>query len=391
MDASLFIASRLRFKGRIAMICIAVSFLVMIVAVAISSGFRNELRSSLSALSGDVLISSPDLNVMSESSPLDASSQTVSYVAQSALVSDIIPVVWRAGIVRHGDEMHGIVVKGVPFFEETVDTVINLGVSIPRRLAQASGLKPGDRMLTYFVGETLKVRQFNVVDIHDASVSTDDRYVVYASMADMQRLNGWDAAQVSAIEIHLADEMDTEEEIEQAAQEIGTIVSLYGSDDEDIIATSSVSRYPQLFNWLALIDFNVGIILILMIIVAGFNMISGLLIMLFEHISTIGLLKSLGMTDRSIAKAFLSSSAVLVAKGMFVGNVLALLFCLIQDTTHFLKLNPENYYVPYVPVDIDLGAVLVADTVAFAAIMVLLLIPCMFISKVDPAQTVRVR
>ena len=391
MDASLFIASRLRFKGRIAMICIAVSFLVMIVAVAISSGFRNELRSSLSALSGDVLISSPDLNVMSESSPLDASSQTVSYVAQSALVSDIIPVVWRAGIVRHGDEMHGIVVKGVPFFEETVDTVINLGVSIPRRLAQASGLKPGDRMLTYFVGETLKVRQFNVVDIYDASVSTDDRYVVYASMADMQRLNGWDAAQVSAIEIHLADERDTEEEIEQAAQEIGTIVSLYGSDDEDIIATSSVSRYPQLFNWLALIDFNVGIILILMIIVAGFNMISGLLIMLFEHISTIGLLKSLGMTDRSIAKAFLSSSAVLVAKGMFVGNVLALLFCLIQDTTHFLKLNPENYYVPYVPVDIDLGAVLVADTVAFAAIMVLLLIPCMFISKVDPAQTVRVR
>ena len=391
MDASLFIASRLRFKGRIAMICIAVSFLVMIVAVAISSGFRNELRSSLSALSGDVLISSPDLNVMSESSPLDASSQTVSYVAQSALVSDIIPVVWRAGIVRHGDEMHGIVVKGVPFFEETVDTVINLGVSIPRRMAQASGLKPGDRMLTYFVGETLKVRQFNVVDIYDASVSTDDRYVVYASMADMQRLNGWDAAQVSAIEIHLADEMDTEEEIEQAAQEIGTIVSLYGSDDEDIIATSSVSRYPQLFNWLALIDFNVGIILILMIIVAGFNMISGLLIMLFEHISTIGLLKSLGMTDRSIAKAFLSSSAVLVAKGMFVGNVLALLFCLIQDTTHFLKLNPENYYVPYVPVDIDLGAVLVADTVAFAAIMVLLLIPCMFISKVDPAQTVRVR
>lgn len=391
MDASLFIASRLRFKGRIAMICIAVSFLVMIVAVAISSGFRNELRSSLSALSGDVLISSPDLNVMSESSPLDASSQTVSYVAQSALVSDIIPVVWRAGIVRHGDEMHGIVVKGVPFFEETVDTVINLGVSIPRRLAQASGLKPGDRMLTYFVGETLKVRQFNVVDIYDASVSTDDRYVVYASMADMQRLNGWDAAQVSAIEIHLADEMDTEEEIEQAAQEIGTIVSLYGSDDEDIIATSSVSRYPQLFNWLALIDFNVGIILILMIIVAGFNMISGLLIMLFEHISTIGLLKSLGMTDRSIAKAFLSSSAVLVAKGMFVGNVLELLFCLIQDTTHFLKLNPENYYVPYVPVDIDLGAVLVADTIAFAAIMVLLLIPCMFISKVDPAQTVRVR
>jgi lipoprotein-releasing system permease protein len=152
-----------------------------------------------------------------------------------------------------------------------------------------------------------------------------------------------------------------------------------------------VSRYPQLFNWLTLIDFNVGIILILMIIVAGFNMISGLLIMLFEHISTIGLLKSIGMTDRAIAKVFLSSSAVVVAKGMAVGNALALLFCLIQDTTHLLRLNPENYYVSHVPVEVNLGAVLTADAIAFVAIMILLLIPCFFISKVDPSQTVRVK
>ena len=390
MDASLFIASRLRFKGRIAMICIAVSFLVMIVAVAISSGFRNELRSSLSALSGDVLISSPDLNVMSESSPLDASSQTVSYVAQSALVSDIIPVVWRAGIVRHGDEMHGIVVKGVPFFEETVDTVVNLGVSIPRRLAQASGLKPGDRMLTYFVGETLKVRQFNVVDIYDASVSTDDRYVVYASMADMQRLNGWDEDQVSAIEVHLVPGHDDEAAIMDATRELGSLVMLYQEKDE-LVATSSVSRYPQLFGWLSLIDFNVGIILLLMTVVAGFNMISGLLIMLFENISTIGVLKSLGMTDRSISKVFLASSSVLVGKGMAIGNVLAVIVCIIQKTTHILKLNPENYYVSFVPVDIDPGVILLADAVSFVAIMLLLLIPCLFISKVDPARTVRVR
>jgi lipoprotein-releasing system permease protein len=128
-----------------------------------------------------------------------------------------------------------------------------------------------------------------------------------------------------------------------------------------------------------------------MIIVAGFNMISGLLIMLFEHISTIGLLKSLGMTDRSIAKVFLSSSAVVVLKGMVIGNVLALLFCMVQGTTHLLKLDPENYYVSYVPVNVDLSSVLIADVVSFAAIMLLLLIPCLFISKVDPSQTVRVK
>ena len=128
-----------------------------------------------------------------------------------------------------------------------------------------------------------------------------------------------------------------------------------------------------------------------MTIVAGFNMISGLLIMLFENISTIGLLKSLGMTDRSISKVFLSSSAVLVLKGMTIGNVLAFIFCIVQNSTHLFGLNPENYFVSFVPVNINWGLVLTSDLVSFVVIMVSLLIPCVFISRVDPADTVRVR
>jgi lipoprotein-releasing system permease protein len=113
--------------------------------------------------------------------------------------------------------------------------------------------------------------------------------------------------------------------------------------------------------------------------------------MLFENISTIGLLKSLGMTDKSIAKVFLSSSAVLTAKGMAIGNALAIIFCLIQSSTHLIKLDPTNYFVSSVPVHLDLSLVLIADAGAFVCIMLLLLIPCVFISKVDPAQTVRVK
>lgn len=387
MDASLFIASGLRFKGKIAVACIAVSFFVMIVAVAISSGFRHELRSSLSEISGDVLLSAPDLNIMSESSHVMVSDPCISYVESSDLVSKIVPVVWRAGIVKHGDAMHGVVVKGMP---GTISDSVALGISIPRKLAQASGLKPGDRMLTYFIGDDMKLRQFNVVDVHDALVETDDRHVVYASLSDMQRLNGWSADQVSAVEVHLADGLDEEYDILDATQEIGSLVNLY-QEDFSMVATSSVSRYPNLFNWLSLIDFNMGIILLLMTVVAGFNMISGLLIMLFENISTIGLLKSLGMTDKAISKVFLVSSARLTAMGMAVGNVLALIFCLVQGTTHMLKLDPENYYVSFVPVKVDFSMILLSDFVSFAAIMLLLLIPCLFISKVDPAQTVRVR
>lgn len=389
MDVSWFIASRLRFKGKVAMICIAVSFLVMIVAVSISSGFRHELRSSLTELSGDVLITRPDMNMMRESEPISLDSPFMSYLDESAAVEEIVPTVWRAGIVKSQEGMHGVVLKGVSSPVAANDS-LPLAVSIPKGLAQTSGLKNGDRMLTYFIGEDVKVRQFNVAEIHDAIAETDDRHIVYVSLPDMQRLNGWKDNEVSAIEIRLAGNLDSEGEIMEATQEIGTIVNLY-DPDRNLVATSSVSRYPQLFNWLALIDFNVNFILLLMTIVAGFNMISGLLIMLFENISTIGLLKSLGMTDRSIAKVFLSSSALLVAKGMAVGNALALIFCFIQKTIHILKLDPENYYVSSVPVNIDLGSVLVADAVSFVVIMLLLLIPCLFISRVDPAQTVRVR
>ncbi|MBE6238543.1 MAG: ABC transporter permease [Bacteroidales bacterium] len=389
MDASWFIASRLRFKGRVAMICIATSFLVMIVAVSISSGFRRELRSSLTELSGDVLITRPDMNMMRESDPISLSSPFLSYLEASGSVAETVPSVWRAGIVKSSEGMHGVVLKGISSPSFAADT-LSLAVSIPRRFSQVSGLRPGDKMLAYFVGDDINLRSFTVAEVHDAIAETDDRHVVYASLSDMQRLNGWEADQVSAIEIRLDENLDSDEDIRNATQEIGSLVNLY-DPDENLVATSSVSRYPQLFNWLSLIDFNVGFILLLMTIVAGFNMISGLLIMLFENISTIGLLKSLGMTDSAIAKVFLSSSAILVGKGMAIGNTLALLFCLIQKTTHMISLNPENYYVSYVPVNVDVVSVLAADAVSFVVIMLLLLIPCIFISRVDPAQTVRVR
>ena len=155
------------------------------------------------------------------------------------------------------------------------------------------------------------------------------------------------------------------------------------------MATAAQDRYPQLFAWLNLLDFNVLFILILMTVVAGFNMISGLLIVLFRNIPTIGTLKTLGMGDRTISAVFLRVASGVVLKGMAVGNILALLFCLIQGTTHLIRLNPENYFVSYVPVHVNLPLILGADLVSLLAIMALLTLPTLFISRVDPATTVR--
>ena len=394
MDASLFISRRLRFKGKIVMTSIAVSFLVMIFAVAVSSGFRHEVRAGISSVSGDIQLLPLNMNLMDEASPVESDASYLPYIQEIDEVDKVVPVIYRAGIVRHDEEIHGVLVKGVPESElpfAKPDSV-NLTVSIPRRLSELTGIKEGDRMLTYFVGEKVRARQFNVVSVYDSMLETDDRLVVYADLADLQRLNGWSENQVSAMEIMLAKDARSESQIREITEEVGAMVYAYTSDDETtVVATSCISRYPQIFDWLNLLDFNVVFILILMTIVAGFNMISGLLIMLFENISTIGLLKTLGMTDRAIAKVFLSSSAVLTIKGMAIGNALAIIFSVVQSATHILKLDPENYFVSYVPVHTDLGLILTADVIAFVAIMLLLLIPCLFISKVDPADTVRVR
>ena len=394
MDASFFISRRLRFKGKIAMMSIAVSFLVMIIAVAVSSGFRHEVRNGISSVWGDIQLLPLNMNVLDEASPIESDPAYLPHIQSMNGVEDVVPVIYRAGIVRNSDEIHGVLLKGVPSEKLPFSNPdsCSLAVSIPRRLSDMVNLEVGDKMLTYFIGNKVRARQFNIVSIYESALETDDRLVVYADLKDLQRLNGWEQNEVTAMEIMLDEESRDGSSIAEITKNVGAAVYAYSAEDETtVLASSCVSRYPQIFDWLNLMDFNVFFILVLMTIVAGFNMISGLLIMLFENISTIGLLKTLGMTDKAIAKVFLSTSAVLTIKGMAIGNALAIIFCIVQSSTHLLKLDPVNYFVSYVPVHIDLVQILMADAIAFVAIMLLLLIPCLFISKVDPAETVRVR
>ena len=386
MKASRFVASRLRFKGKIAILSVAVSFFIMILAVAISSGFRKEIRSGVSAISGDIQLTPTTFNYVDEDDPVSATPSYLPAVDSLPGVKAVVPVVYRAGIVKEGDLIQGVLFKGVPDRSDTTA----LGVSIPSRLSDLLGLQLGDKMLTYFVGERIKVRRFVVTEIYPSVLESDESLLVRANLADLQRLNGWDEGEVSALEIMLEDGYKSPGAIESKSTEVGTLVMLRSTDmDDPTVATSVIRKYPQLFNWLNLIDFNVLLILALMTVVAGFNMISGLLILLFRHVSTIGTLKSMGMTDRDISSVFLRVSSNLVLKGMVLGNAAALLFCLIQGTTHLIKLDPANYFVPFVPVSVNLPMILLADLVAYCVIMLFLLIPCLFISKVDPAKTVR--
>lgn len=394
MDLNLYIARRLRHKGRVVTAAVAVSFLVVIIAVAVSSGFRREINDGLSRLTGDVQLTMADINYLDESSPINTTQAYLSYINDIEGVDSVYPVIYRAGIVKQSEEIYGVMMKGVQGGVRSVTGAVvsdslSLAVAIPTSLAEKARLKPGDKLLTYFVGgENVKVRQFNVADVYEPLVRTDDRHLVYADIADMQRLNGWTDGQATMFEVLLDDE--AKDRMDDITYQMSDMVyENIESDDDLLMPVSSIRRFPQIFEWLTLIDFNVMFVLILMIAVAGVNMITGLLIMLFEHISTIGLLKSLGMPNVKIMNVFMTKAAGIVFKGMLIGNLVAFTLCYIQNATHLIELDPVNYFVSYVPVHLNVMEIVAADAIAFISIMILLILPSLFVLRVDPSKTIK--
>ena len=376
MKAQGFIASRLRFKGRLAVVAIAVSFFVMIISLAISAGFRKEIRSGISSMSGDIRLSGSE-------EPIDSRPSYIDKLEALPGVKSITPVIWKPCIIKGPDDISGVLIKGVPMADS-----ISLQAQIPSRLAAKLQLSEGDSFTAWFVEEKVRARRFTVSGIYESLIDSDETLTIIVPLADLQRLCGWSPEQSGALEVLL----DNPSAADATAFEMSVISYASHGPEEDILnAATARARYPQLFDWLNLIDVNVLAIIMLMIVVAGFNMISGLLILLFRNISTIGMLKSLGMGNRAIAGVFLRVAARIVAIGMLIGNGAALLFCLLQSTTHLIKLNPANYFVSFVPVSINPGTVILVDALAFGAIMLLMLIPTLFISRVDPAETVRVK
>ncbi len=368
-----------------AAVAIAVSFFVMIVAVAVSAGFRHTLRAGVAAMTGDIRIA-PYTSGGADPVPMHAQLPSLPLLEQLDGVQSITPAVVRAGIVKNGDLVHGVVVKGVP--EGPSDNP--LSVSIPYRLAEITGLGIGDKLAIYFVGEKVRVRQFCISALHRDILEADDNLLVYARLEDMQRLNGWSSDQVSSLDVRLGRAFRSRKQVQDVSALMGHIL-LNSTDEEEqsLYVSSSIKAYPQVFDWLDLLDFNVLIILLLMTVVAGFNMVSGLLIMLLRNVSLIGTLKTMGMEDREVGRLFLRIGARAAFKGMLAGNALAILFCLIQGSTHLIPLDPANYFVSWVPVHVNLPWILLADALAFLAILALLWLPTLLVARIDPAATVK--
>ncbi len=413
MRLSWFVASRIGSgkKGRlaslgnvIAVLSVAISIIVIIIAISVSRGFRKEILEKMAAFNGDISISvmpptgGADFNTEEYSLPRlksESDIRSLPYVTSFQMLS------YRPAMIKTQDNIQGVVMKGVDssfnwrFYESTLEEGSLPGESdedfalISRRMADMLGFKVSDRATFYFVGSQVQVRRLRICGIYSAQLENLDKLYVICPKKVINTLNGWEEDRSSVCQITFTDH--SEGSYWKRKQEITNLVLNKLDDVQYLRISGCYEDMANLVDWLRLLDMNVLIILILMIAVSAFNMVSCVLIILFENISAIGVLKALGMKNSGVKKVFLAKSFSIVATGLAIGNIIAIILLLAQKYFHIMSLNPDNYFLDHVPVDISWWSIAAADLISFIAIMAILLIPSHFISRIEPAQTIKAK
>ena len=409
MRAERFIAAKLsdgdgrlsRTSNTIAWVSVGLSVAIMIIAIAVVAGFKSEIRARATGFMGSVMLVQPGQSPINELYPF---SENLSYrekLASTPGVIGVSGVAWRSGLIKTDENIDGLYFKGVDslydfsFFTSCLvegnlpdyHGSISNDVLLSRTTASKLGFHVGDDVVVYFIGDEVKVRKFRLCGLYDAGLEEIDTKMAVADRRHVQRLNGWASDEVSSIEIRIDGNTSIEAMNDRVEEVLFTSMQ---EDDRALFVTNVKKLYGHLFDWLSLLDFNVLMILLLMVAVAGFNMISAILIILFEKISTIGLFKALGMTSREVSRVFLLRAGALVGKGMLWGNILGIGLCLIQKYTRIIKLDPVNYFVSAVPIRLSFGEILLLNLVAAFLIMAIISLSSRFISRISPDRTMRV-
>lgn len=379
----------------------ALSLAVMLVAIAVVTGFKEEIRNKVIGFGSHIQIVNFDSNISYETQPIHSAPVFLPSLSEVLGVSHIQVFALKAGIVKTEHDIEGLVLKGVgkdydwTFFKNSLlegktfpagkDSLI-LNVLISSYLAKKLKLRTGDNFQMYFIQDPPRFRKFVISGIYETSLQEFDKTFALVDIRHIQRLSGWDSTQVSGLEI-IADEFHN---IDRIASQVNEIV--YGTiypDETRLKVVSITEKYPQIFDWLNLQDVNVMVIIILMLIVAGINMISGLLILILDRTNMIGILKALGTKNASIRRIFLYQSGYLVLRGLVWGNIAGILLCVLQQQFGFIRLDPESYYLSSIPVNLDLVNIILINLGTVIAILLFLILPSMMISRISPAESIR--
>lgn len=412
MNLELFIAKRIHFgseKGekkvsspaiKIAIAGVAIGLAAMILSLSIVVGFKKEVRNKVVGFGSYIQISNLNNATSYESQPIVVDNSLTEGLKENNEVEHVQVYATKPGIIKTKDAFQGIILKGVgddydwDFFKSNMvdgtiinpaDTSVSNQVIISKNIANKLHLKTGDSFISYFVEEQ-RARRFNITGIYNTNFDDYDKLFVITDISLIQQLNKWNPDQVSGIEVSVKDF----DKLDRTAQDMYFDLMAYRDKDGNTLLTRSVKELnPMIFGWLELLDMNVWVIMILMFAISIFTMISGLLIIILERTNMIGLLKTLGSHNYSIRKTFLYVASFLILKGMFWGNIIAIIILVVQKYFGVIKLNPENYYVSEMPVDINILYIVLINIATLVLSILAMIGPSFLIAKISPAKSLR--
>jgi lipoprotein-releasing system permease protein len=382
---------------KIAITAIAIGIIMMIMAVATGVGLQDKIREKVSAFNGHIIISNFDDNQSQVTTePISINQSFYPKFKNLAGINYVQAVASKAGIIRTEKAFEGIIYKGVgkdynfANLEEylvegkipNLKSELNTEVLISEYLAKRLQLKVGDKFLTFFMKENGKLpnkRNFKITGIYNSGFQEFDATYVIGDIRHVQRINKWQPTEVGAFEVFINDFSKIKEKGEAVYKEIP---ATYNS-------TTIEEKYYSIFEWLKLFDFNIVVILIVMIVVATINMVVALLVLILERTQMIGILKAMGATNWNVRKIFLYNAFYLIVRGLFWGNVIALSLLFVQKYFGVIQLNPESYYVNQAPVSINFMHIALLNAGTIVVCLLVLLIPSYIITKISPVKAIR--
>ena len=381
---------------RLSVTSVALAITVMLISLAVVVGFKNQIRDKVVGFVAPIHIQTLDRNESYEEQPFVMNGKLEQALEGTEGIRHYQGVANKAGMIKTDDEIQGVVMKGVgidydwTYFEKSlVDGAVpqyvederSNEVLVSKQIADRMLLAVGDDVRVWFIDEDMKARgrKFSVKGVFETGLSEFDERFVFCDINQIRKLNHWTDDEVGLVEVWLDD-------VERMDEVNG---KLYFNIPGNLASYTARESNPQIFDWLALLDTNVWLILGLMFLVAGITVISMLLIIIIEKTSTIGLLKAMGASNGFVRKVFLQRSIRILLWGMFIGNVIGIGFCLIQQHTGIIHLNPETYYLSAVPIELHLTTVIVLNLSCFALWLLMLLIPTSIINRIRPSKSIR--
>ena len=382
---------------KIAIIAIALGMIMMIVSVATGIGLQQKIRQKVSAFNGHIIISSYNDNQSDVSTkPISIYQKFYPKFKDVDGINHVQAVAGKGGIIRTETAFEGVIFKGIgkDYKSDNLQEYLVQGklpnlkanlneeVIISEYLANRLGLKLNDNFVTYFMKEDndgYNLRNFKIVGIYNSGFQEFDANYVIGDIRHIQRINKWKPHEVGSFEVFI----DDFDQIDLKGQQV------YEETSSTLDSKTIKEKFYYIFEWLKLFDFNIIVILIVMIAVSTINMVVALLVLILERTQMIGILKSLGANNWNIRKIFIYNSFYLITKGLFWGNLIGISLLLLQKYFGIIKLNPESYYVNEAPVDINLFYILLLNIGTVAICLLVLLIPSYIITKISPSKAIR--